>query len=102
MAFRTLNDPLKSLNDSLELTNAKLENSIAKLEGRRQNNLKIALLEARDAADKLSDSLAKDLAGLQKVLKENEIGNAYRSLPAPARPLTSVSNSKNCCRKKPQ
>jgi hypothetical protein len=77
MAFRTLNEPPKSLNDSLELTNAKLENSIAKLEGRRQNNLKIALLEARDAADKLSDSLAKDLAGLQKVLKENEIGNAY-------------------------
>src|ERR1035438_7712882 len=47
------NDPLRNTNDALAVSNARLENDIAKLEGKRQNNLKIALLEAVEAADKL-------------------------------------------------
>ena len=40
----------------------------------RENTLKVALLEAKAAADKLAESLEKDLASLDKILKENEVG----------------------------
>lgn len=73
-AFDALVSPMKALNDGLETTNAKLENQIAKLEGRRQNTLKVALLEARDAANELAKSLEQDLVKIQAVLKENEVG----------------------------
>lgn len=73
-AFRKINEPLRITNDELALANARLEQDIAKLEGRPQNNLRIALEEAKVAADKLADSLDKDLEKIQKVLQENEVG----------------------------
>jgi hypothetical protein len=73
-AFRELNSSLRTSNDELAVTNARLENDIAKLEGRRQNTLKLALVEARVEADKLADSLEKDLDRLFKLLKENDVG----------------------------
>jgi hypothetical protein len=78
-AFRSLNDPLRATNDALEVSNARLENDIAKLEGKPQNNLKLALLEAVEAADKLADSLDKDLASLSKILKDNNV-SVWRQL----------------------
>jgi hypothetical protein len=77
-AFRELNAPLKSTNDQLLVTNDRLANDIAKLEGRRQNTLKLALDEARAAADRLADSLAKDLSGLNKLLTEQNVGAMRR------------------------
>ena len=68
-AFAAINEPLQITNDSLAVTNAKLENEIAKLEGKPQNGLKVALLEAQEAADKLAESLGKDLGALDKLLK---------------------------------
>lgn len=68
-AFAAINEPLQVANDSLAVTNAKLENEIAKLEGKPQNGLKVALLEAQEAADKLAESLQKDLGALDKLLK---------------------------------
>jgi hypothetical protein len=73
-AFREMNAPLRMTNDELAVANARLENDIAKLEGRRENTLKIALLEAAAAADKLADSLDKDIANVEKVMKEHEVG----------------------------
>jgi hypothetical protein len=73
-AFRELNAPLKQTNDELALTNARLENDIAKLEGKRQNTLQVALAEARVEADKLAESLEKNLGSLDKLLKENSVG----------------------------
>jgi hypothetical protein len=73
-AFRDLNAPLRLTNDELAVTNDRLANDIAKLEGRRQNTLKLALDEARVAADKLAESLGKDLSSLNKLLKEENIG----------------------------
>ncbi len=73
-AFRALGEPLRLTNDQLQVANDRLENDIAKLEGKRQNTLKLALDEARVAADKLADSLDKDLASVNKLVKENEIG----------------------------
>lgn len=73
-AFRDLGAPLRSTNDALAVSNARLETEIAKLEGQHQNTLKIALLEAKEAADKLADSLDKDISSLNKLLKEQSHG----------------------------
>jgi len=73
-AFRQLNQPLALTNDELRVTNDRLENDIAKLEGKRQNTLKLALDEARKSADGLADSLDKNLASLNKLLKEQNVG----------------------------
>jgi hypothetical protein len=61
-AFRELNAPLHATNIELQLSNARLEDEIAKLQGKQGNNgLKIALLETATAADKLAESLDKDI-----------------------------------------
>jgi hypothetical protein len=73
-AFTALNGPLRITNDELRVTNDRLENDIAKLEGKRQNTLKLALDEARLSADKLAESLEKDLSSIDKLLKENHVG----------------------------
>jgi hypothetical protein len=78
-AFRSLNEPLRLTNDQLQVANDRLGNDIAKLEGKRQNTLKLALDEARAAADKLADSLDKDLASLNKILKEENV-SSWRKL----------------------
>jgi hypothetical protein len=73
-AFRALNAPLQLANDEMALANDRLSNDIAKLEGRHENTLKIALDEAKVAADKLAESLDKDLDALGKLLKEENLG----------------------------
>jgi hypothetical protein len=73
-AFRDIQGPLQLTNDTLEITNARLENDIAKLEGKHENTLKVMLLEAQQAADKLAESLEKGLGSLGKLLKEQSVG----------------------------
>lgn len=68
--FRGLSAPLRLANDELALANVRLENDIAKLEGHHENTLAAALMEAKVAADKLADSLDRDLAAIYKVLNE--------------------------------
>lgn len=72
-SFRMLNAPLRLMNDELAAANDRLRNDIAKLEGHHQNTLALALDEARVAADTLADSLDKDLAGLHKLLEQENI-----------------------------
>jgi hypothetical protein len=93
-AFRALNEPLRTTNDQLQLANDRLENDIAKLEGKRQNNLKVALDEARVAADQLADSLDKSLGGLTKLLQEQSISK-WRTLGTALVPgmKTSIATS---------
>lgn len=73
-AFQGLNEPLRLTNDQLRVANDRLENDIAKLEGKRQNTLKLALDEARVSADKLAESLTKDLDAMKKLLEEQKAG----------------------------
>ncbi len=73
MAFRGLTDPIRLTNDELAVSNDKLGNEIAKLEGRPQNNLKLALDEAKKSADELSDSIEKGFSALDKLLKEQSV-----------------------------
>jgi hypothetical protein len=74
LAWNNLTRPIKTTADELDLTNAKLEQDIAKLEGKRQNNLAIALAEAKVEADKLNDSLQKNLDSMTKLLSEETSG----------------------------
>jgi hypothetical protein len=73
-AFRGLNEPLALSNDELALANDRLSAEIAKLQGEQPNTLAITLDEARVAADKLADSLDKDLGALHKLLEEKDTG----------------------------
>ena len=79
-AFNQLSAGIAVTNDQLELTNVQLENQIAKLSGKRENTLKEALYEARLEADKLAESLAKDVEQLYKVLAEHKPGISQRIL----------------------
>ena len=72
-AFRDLSAGMKRTNDELLVTDDRLAMSIAKFEGKRQNTLKLALDEARVAADKLADALDADLKKIAKVLEENKV-----------------------------
>lgn len=73
-AFRGLNEPLALSNDELALANDRLSADIAKLQGKQPNTLAVTLDEARVAADKLAESLDKDLGDLQKLLQEKDTG----------------------------
>jgi hypothetical protein len=77
-AFRALNAPLRMTNDELRVANDRLENDIAKLEGHQQNTLKLALDEARVSADKLAESLEKDLSAMEKALRGEQSNFAVR------------------------
>lgn len=72
-AFREIAAPIHLANDELAVANDRLENDIAKLEGHHENTLKLALDEARVAADRLADSLDKDLSSLHKLLEEQNV-----------------------------
>lgn len=74
LAFGELASDSRVANDAMATSNARLENEIAKLTGKRENGLKVVLLEAKEAADSLGKSLEKDLDSLVKLIKEKEIG----------------------------
>jgi hypothetical protein len=72
--FRELNQAGLTANDTLQLTNDRLRNEIAKLEGKPQNNLAIAIDEARLAADKLATSLDRDNQKIAEMVSQHHIG----------------------------
>jgi hypothetical protein len=72
-SFRELNNAAQSSNDALAITNDKLENEIAKLQGKPQNNLKLAIDEARLAADKMAESLDRDNSKIKELLSHNAV-----------------------------
>ncbi len=71
--FRALNLSAQTANDSLAITNERLENELAKLQGKPQNNLKLAIDEARLAADKLAESLDSDNSKVAELLQRNHL-----------------------------
>jgi hypothetical protein len=71
--FRTLNLSAQSSNDALAVTNDKLQMEIDKLQGKPQNNLKLAIDEARAAADKLATSLDSDNQRVADLLQRNHV-----------------------------
>jgi hypothetical protein len=73
-AWRGLTDAGQLANDELTKTNDSLRNQIDKLEGKHQNNLAIAIDDARIASDKLADSLQQDYEKVQQLLKANGVG----------------------------
>jgi hypothetical protein len=73
-AFRELTSGGLLANDELRKTNDELDNQIAKLSGKPQNNVAIALDDARIAADRLAQSLDQDNQKITQLLKDNQIG----------------------------
>lgn len=73
-AMQKMRSSTLGANDELSLANAKIAEQIAKLEHKPINALAIALAEARVEADKLSESLGKDIQGMMKLLLEKEVG----------------------------
>jgi hypothetical protein len=71
-AFREQSTSMQSTNDQLALDIIKLNNETAKLEGKHENGLAVMLAEARVEADKLGESVVKDIESIQKLLKEQE------------------------------
>lgn len=71
--FSEIHSAAQLANDSLALTNDRLADEIAKLEHRPTNSLQTALDEARESADKLSDSLGKDIAKTNELLQKNNV-----------------------------
>jgi hypothetical protein len=66
---------------SLEIANLKLDDQISKLRGGvSHNRVKEAILEARDAADKLTASLEKALEEENKVLEKKVIGGLFEEI----------------------
>ena len=78
--FRQLNEPIAQSNAELAVTNDKLEMAIAKLEGKKSNGLKLALDEARLAANELATSLDKDLIEMNKLLQQESVPFWQRAL----------------------
>lgn len=72
-SFRTLNLSGQTANDMLAIANDRLENEISKLQGKPQNNLAIAIDEARLAADKMAESLDRDNAKIKELLSQNAV-----------------------------
>ena len=72
--FQAITQPIRIANDELAVTNDKLENQIAKLQGRPQNGLTLALDEARLMADKLAESLQRDVKESLELLQKEEVG----------------------------
>ncbi len=70
--FRESGLAIEITNDALRVANDRLENQIAKLEGHHENTLKLALDEARESADKLAQSLDKDIQRLHQLLEQNK------------------------------
>ena len=74
VAFQDLNGAVEANADQLRQENDRLANTIAKLEHKPQNLLAEALDDARLAADRLAESLDKDIEKAAEVIKANHVG----------------------------
>lgn len=70
--FNGATSSIRLTNDELRVANDRLENDIAKLTGHHQNTLALAMDEARAMADRLAQSLDKDLEALNKLIEAED------------------------------
>jgi len=72
--FESLNLSAQAANDELDVTNDKIERQIAKLEHKPETNgAKLALDEAKVAADQFAKSVETAANAMERLLKENQI-----------------------------
>jgi hypothetical protein len=74
-AFNQLENSLQGTNAGLAVSNARLQADIDKLQGKPTNNLKVALLEAVDAAARLKKELDGDLKSLYDLIEKQRGGS---------------------------
>ena len=69
--FYQADQSIQLTNDGLRVAIAELENANDKLKGKPENGMKLAIAEARQEADRLGDSLDKDLKKIEDAQKES-------------------------------
>lgn len=74
VSWREYNEALEISNAAIKVSNAQLDEQIAKLEGRPSDGLRVALLEADEAAQKLALELDKDFDSTDEHLKKSSAG----------------------------
>ena len=73
-SWKEITKSVQGVNSELVISNARIQDSIAKLEAKPGDGVKTALLEAADAAQKLSDKLDQDIDKVLKLTTERKIG----------------------------
>lgn len=73
-AWEQVTKSIEGVNNDLTLSNSRIDDSIAKLEHKPSDGLKTALLEAADAAQKLSDKLDQDIQKMLQLTTQRKIG----------------------------
>jgi hypothetical protein len=71
--FDSLTLSAHASNDELDLSNDKIENQIAKLEHKPENNLKLALDEAKVSADQFAKSVETAANAMRELISKNSI-----------------------------
>ena len=103
-AWKTVAKPIQDTERELALANSKLEDTIAKLEHKPGDGLKSTLLEAADAADKLSAKLSAALdkmtaltqeSLLEKLTGSGDTGDIGRTISYGAGQYKSITASYN-------
>lgn len=82
-------------NDELHKTDDQLKKQIADMEGKPENNLALAIDEARIAADRLAISLRTDQKEVGTLLKDNSVGLLLSFLPGAGSSTKNVEGSIN-------
>lgn len=72
-AFESLTLSAQATNDELNVSNDKIENQIAKLEHKPENNLKLALDEAKVSADQFAKSVETAANAMEQLIEKNSI-----------------------------
>ena len=73
-AFSEMESSVRLANDELQKSNDQLRDEIAKIEHKPENSIRVALGDARVAADQLGISLNRDLTALQQLFEKNQVG----------------------------
>lgn len=71
--FENLTLSARTANDELNVSNDKIENEIAKLERKPENNLKLALDEAKVSADQFAKSVETAATAMRELIEKNSI-----------------------------
>jgi hypothetical protein len=71
--FESLTLSAHAANDELNVSNDKIENQIAKLEHKPENNLKLALDEAKVSADQFAKSIETAANAMRELISKNSI-----------------------------
>jgi hypothetical protein len=90
--FEGLTLSAHAANDELNVSNDKIENQIAKLEHKPENNLKLALDEAKVSADQFAKSVQTAANAMRELIEKNSI-SALQGFVADTAPTKALAGT---------